>query len=234
MKRSTTISDPVKRLRIKKHLVEEDTLKFYSNAKDPLNLLSNFSRARIVLDKETLEEIKAVIPGFFGRTGDVFESSEHLWRATQAADIESYNRLTADGDLGTLREHTMEMFCSDLSEAEKKRKFWLKKDNVGIVAKLVVTKQRKAGLRLNLEREFMEEERERPVWIAILKAKFLQNPRHRTALMCTGRKYLYEFDRGATQQTHWAGKFDKGTGAFVGQNAMGRYVQQVRDELAGM
>lgn len=230
MKRQSNTNNQAKRARIETaSYTEENTTWFQSNAKPPMNKLSNFALAPITLDESTLTEIKAVIPSFYGRVGDTFQSSEHLWRSVQAADLASYLRLTSEGDLGTLRERTMEFFFDKPEKAAAKYKYWMTKSNVGIVAKMVFKHAKKVRLNLNERLELLAPESERRVWMAILRAKYRQNAKHMHVLANTGDKQLFEFVRG-NKHSHWGGKFDKETHRFVGDNVMGIYVQAIRDE----
>lgn len=206
-------------------------IKFYAHAMSPYNLLDNFSKAHIMLDAQTLTSIHDVIPGFLGKIGDTFESSEHLWRATQAVDEQSYQRLTSLGTLGTLSTQAMKLFYGD-DKAASKYDHWIKKNNVGIVAKLAAEFPKRVGMNMNSKLEKLPPLSERALWMAILRAKFTQNEEHKQALLGTGDAILYMFDFGAAsaqRRAHWGAVEENGI--LTGDNAMGKYVQAVRDTL---
>jgi hypothetical protein len=74
------------------------------------------------------------------------------------------------------------------------------------------------------------------VWLAILKLKFRQNLGPRNVLLGTAGKRLIEFEPGAARRhEHWGGLADTttrpGQVIVIGDNAMGNYVQAVRDAL---
>ena len=214
---------------------------FSSSSAPPNHLLSNFNAAPIKVTRDDLDgpllEACPEINKFVGLEGVVFKSTEHAWQALKAKDKSTFDRFV-DGDLAWFNEPVFEVFFP--GQGAKKLAHWAKKNNVGIVPKMAANKRYAKRLNfkykhsLDYSREKLPTNLERRVWNKLLRLKFAQNAVHRAALMSTGSKKLVEFDRGAGRGagSHWGGLVDA-DGAHHGYNAMGRYVEEVREQLAG-
>lgn len=222
-------------------------LSFGSNAPPPRNQLSNFHEAPIRVRRHD------ILPFFMGMTapayaswipeygpGVVFPSSEHFWQSLKACDAHTFHAFTADVALGKLTPDAFAIFFPARKNADKalaKCAYWSKKRNVGILAKLAVSKARQRALGKARGWQFLYPdtndapmtpklaELEACIWTHILTLKFEQNPGPRLALMYTGNAHLYEQAR--MNPGHWAGMVTK-EGTFEGENAMGRYMMAVR------
>jgi predicted NAD-dependent protein-ADP-ribosyltransferase YbiA (DUF1768 family) len=182
--------------------MEEQTVMFWSNAKYPLHRLSNFATADVFVN------------------GVHYPSSEHAFVATKLFKPEFKYMLETGESLGSRYGFTV-AFGS--AKAEAKEKYWMKKGNIGIIAKVAQSMKQytKSHMKDTTEDSF-------EVWRHILLAKF-SDPVLRDILLSTGTKYLLEFDRGATEDTYWAGKMVDGF--VIGNNAMGKYLMRVRQLL---
>ena len=145
--------------------------KFYSNAAKPLNLLSNFS----IIDEGI------VIDGL------EFPSSEHAFQAQRFNKSEDRVRFTTSGDLGQVDSGFRLIYGKD--EWEKKRDYWMKKGNIGIVAKMAASEKYRKDLDLTINSKFQSTDE---MWIKILSAKF-RIEKFRSVLLATSGKYLLEF-----------------------------------------
>jgi predicted NAD-dependent protein-ADP-ribosyltransferase YbiA (DUF1768 family) len=158
--------------------------------------------------------------------GHMFPSSEHAFQSCKYLG-ESAARFRSQGGL---------TFADVFSAAtvDKKQEFWMKKRNVGIVAKMATDPA--VGKRLGLMRnvEFVSSWE---LWEAILLSKFRDNEALRDLLLATGDAYLVEFSRGAERKTRagrppvWAGMVKDGV--QYGENRMGVYLMRIREQLRG-
>lgn len=212
-----------------------DFVYFYSGSDSPLNKLSNLAEAHIELlpDDPAVEVLVKIRPELRQWCPAKFPSAEHLWKSLQARDQDTFNQFQIDGRLGKLTLETMALVYPP-SEVASKFKYWSSKNNVGIVAKLATNPKRAPliGLKmLNTRNEHLEAFVEEEIWVCILLLKFKQNPLHLAVLQSTGSSKLVEFDRYPKKTTHWGGQYVNGE--LVGENAMGRYMQIVREKLCG-
>ena len=115
-------------------LVENNEIivSFYACGKSPINNLSNFSfiKQGIIYD------------------GITYYSTEHAFQA-QKYIKEQRHRFSIDGDLGNIETGFLLVFGND--KCEKKKQFWMKKDNIGIIAKMATNP--KIGKKLGLIRD---------------------------------------------------------------------------------
>lgn len=213
---------------------------FSSASSAPFHLLSNFNEAPIRIMRNDIDgallEACPELSKFIGAEGVVFRSSEHAWQALKTTDPTTFARFV-EGDLASFGEQIFDVFFP--GEGAKKLEHWSKKKNVGIVPKMAANKKYAKRLRfkfkhsMDYSREKLRPDLERRVWNKLLRLKFQQNEPHRRALLSTGMRKLVEFDRGAARNkgTHWGGLVDP-DGNLHGENVMGRYLEEVRAELA--
>ena len=188
----------------------ENNVKFFSNAAQPFNLLSNFS----LIDEGIIID------------GLEFPSSEHAFQANRFDKPKDRQRFTTDGDLGQV-DSGFQLIYGD--EWEKKRDWWMKKGNIGIIAKLAVSEKYRKDLGLTINSKFQSTDE---LWIKILSAKF-SIEKLKSVLLSTSGKYLLEFDRGAKKSQedyknppYWCGLIEDGK--LFGHNIMGHYLMIIR------
>jgi predicted NAD-dependent protein-ADP-ribosyltransferase YbiA (DUF1768 family) len=230
----------------------QDYVYFKSSEKAPYYMLSNFFHAPIVFKpSDVTPELRSVSPDlgqWLPAEGLRFPTSEHLWQSLKSTDKATFLRFTCDGDLGkwdpTVFAKSVAYRKDPLAAATlalKKLKHWSAKNNLGIQAKLAANPDYAARLGLDNGRMAFERERlapaiERAVWLTILRLKFSQNEGPRKTLLSTRGKRLVEREIGAIRLLNagkpvpWGGLVAE-DGAVVGDNAMGKYVQAVRESL---
>jgi predicted NAD-dependent protein-ADP-ribosyltransferase YbiA (DUF1768 family) len=217
----------------------ESFLYFNSNAKKPMNELSNLNAAEITIGADDLTselldvnpELKNwLLPG----QEWIFASIEHLWHALKAVDRETFMEFTNLGRFGKLDAAFFEQLYP--GKGEQKRSFWAKKQNVGIVPKLASNPKhaKKLGLngKMKYEREFNEDRVQKAVWHKLLTKKYASNSAHRRVLMETRARKLIELARGAAKEgstEFWGGYMRDGK--LLGRNFMGDALERVRDSL---
>ncbi len=161
--------------------------------------------------------------------------------ALKARDLATFNAFTSAGRFGQWSsEFFTQIKKGNVTAARTAMAIWVRKDMLGIQAKLAANPKNGGLLGLTEEtmsygRERQAPEVERAVWLVILRLKYVQNHQHRRVLLSTERLSLYEFDRTAASATgsHWgACRRRKTDGALVGENAMGRYMMAVRELIA--
>ena len=182
----------------------EIIVSFYACGKSPINNLSNFSfiKQGIIYD------------------GITYYSTEHAFQA-QKYIKEQRHRFSIDGDLGNIETGFLLVFGND--KCEKKKQFWMKKDNIGIIAKMATNP--KIGKKLGLIRDnnFVSSDE---FWINILTSKF-NIPTFKNILLQTENNYLLEFDRNAERTNPlWSGIIKNNK--LYGNNLMGQYLMFVR------
>lgn len=218
----------------------ESFVYFNSNAKEPLNKLSNLNAAPITIGESDLTselldvnpELKAWLsPGEEWS----FASIEHLWHALKATDCDTFVEFTAAGRFGKCEAAFFDQLFP--GKGEQKRAFWMRKQNVGIVPKLASNPKnaKKLGLsgKMKYEREYNEDRVQKAVWRKLLTKKYASNSAHRKALMDTRAKKLIELARGAAREgsnEFWGGYMRDGV-TLLGLNFMGDALQSVRDSL---
>lgn len=249
---------------------------FGSNMSAPFHLLSNFSqceiRATVFVEADSEEEEnKGGKQGSHegregvGRSDDctrvllereyVFPSSEHFWCAHFMRRHKDVSRLACEGDLSTLSSGLRAILGDETGR--QKAQYWGKKDNVGIVAKMLAAKDSR-GVRyrakaMGIDMSVHPLKQYGPqgtmdtlvaIWTRIVHEKFTQNTAHRRALMSTGRDdVLVEFVRSKPESSLWGGLVRGGVkhsaakgghisgGVLVGGNFMGKRIMAVRREL---
>jgi predicted NAD-dependent protein-ADP-ribosyltransferase YbiA (DUF1768 family) len=186
----------------------EETINFYSCGRKPFHKLSNFALIKdgIVFD------------------GLTFYSTEHAFQA-QKYIKEQRIRFSIEGDLGNI-DSGFKLVFGD--EWEKKKKFWMNKDNIGIIAKMATNI--KIGKKIGLIRDINFSSTDE-LWIKLLTLKF-NIIEFNIILQNTENKYLLEFDRGAKRSVSlknipiWSGIIDEGI--LYGNNLMGKYLMVIR------
>ena len=107
----------------------------------------------------------------------------------------------------------------------------MKKEKIGIIAKMAINKSKLLGLTM-LPFESTDE-----LWIDLLKLKY-QIPYYQKILLSTGDKYLLEFSRSAKKLTlandppYWTGLIDEDQQLY-GTNKMGQYHMMIRQIYSG-
>jgi predicted NAD-dependent protein-ADP-ribosyltransferase YbiA (DUF1768 family) len=212
---------------------------FNSNANAPRHLLSNFSAAPIVFTEAHIcPAIGDVCPRIYEWMQErtlTFPSSEHLWQALKAATLDVFLAFASGGRLSGC-DVLMAIYDE---KGLNKWKWWMRKGCVGIAAKLAANPKHKIRLdlvgKMHYAREQLPLPLEQEVWLAILRLKFKQCAAHRRVLLETGDTPLIEFDKGAGKKgakaSHWGGMWCKEIHKLVGENVMGRYLMEIRDEL---
>ena len=109
-------------------------------------------------------------------------------------------------------------------------KYWSKKKNIGIIAKMATNE--KIGKKLGLIRDENFHSTD-VLWIKILEKKYLIKY-FGDILKSTDDIYLLEFDRGAkhrfkTSNSVWGGLICDNI--LYGNNQMGKYLMEVRDKI---
>lgn len=191
----------------------DNVVKFWANAKRPLTDLSNF--AHIVEGISPFEDKL------------VFCSSEHAFQSRKYVE-EDRVRFSIEGDLGTIDGFAL-VFPEKVFE--QKRDYWMKKGNIGIIAKMATNKT--IGKKLKLRRLDGYESSDE-LWMQILHSKFtIEKFRH--TLSSTGDAYLLEFGRSAKREEllgkkpFWCGLIEDGV--LYGENKMGKYLMRIRNHI---
>lgn len=182
----------------------ESYVTFYACGKSPINKLSNF----------------ALIEQGIIYDGIMYNSTEHAFQAQKYIKEQRY-RFSIDGDLGNIETGFLLVFGND--KCEKKKQFWMKKNNIGIVAKMATNP--KIGKKLGLIRD-NNFKSSNELWINILTSKFNIST-FKNILLQTKNNYLLEFDRSAERNNPiWAGIIKNNK--LYGDNLMGQYLMFVR------
>ena len=175
---------------------------FWSNSKAPFHNLSNF----------------ALVPSGIDYDGINYPSIEHAFQAQKYIQSQRW-RFSTSGDLGAWNGLKL-VFKPD--DYEKKLKFWSKKGNIGIVAKMATNM--KIGKKLGLIRD----EKFQPsddLWLKLLGKKY-SIKYFCDILKSTNGTYLLEFDRGARiKPVFWGGLISDNT--LYGNNQMGKYLMKL-------
>lgn len=183
---------------------------FWSNGKKPFYKLSNF----------------AFISGGIEYDGIIYSSTEHAFQAQKY--IESHrHRFSISGDLGSWDGLKLVYNPEDY---EKKYKYWSKKDNIGIIAKMATNK--KIGIKLGLIRDKNFHSTDE-LWTKILSKKYCVKY-FGDLLRSTNDIYLLEFDRGANKKSNkqpvfWGGIISDNR--LYGNNQMGKYLMEIRNRV---
>ena len=153
-------------------------------------------------------------------------SSEHAFQAQKYIKEQRY-RFSISGDLGDWRG--IELVYKE-TEYKNKQKYWSKKNNIGIIAKMATNE--KIGKKLGLIRDESFKTNDE-IWIKILEKKYSIKC-FRDILKSTDDLYLLEFDRKAKHKTlgsnsFWGGLIDSDT--LFGNNQMGKYLMEIRSRF---
>ena len=192
-------------------MLDKEVINFYSCGIKPFHKLSNFA-----LIKDGIEF-----------DGLIFYSVEHAFQA-QKYIKEQRIRFSIEGDLGNI-DSGFKLVFGD--EWEKKKNFWMKKDNIGIIAKM--STNIKIGKKLGLIRD-INFSSTNELWIELLTLKF-NIIEFNNILKNTTNKYLLEFDRGAKRMylknniPIWSGLIENDI--LYGNNLMGKYLMIIRLNL---
>lgn len=219
-----------------------ETIYIGSGMARPYNLLSNFSECTIVGEVYIKKDDDS-----FEIKNYTFPCSEHyFWAHFMYRDCD-IKRLAIGGDMSTL-EGLKFFFKEDVYVS--KVKFWSKKKNVGIVAKMLANRSGifrkradKLGFIMSIHPlvqygEQGTDETLFSIWKKILFHKYTQNKDHRDILEGTGNKRIVEFCRMKPENQFWAGQVVGGTrmrnknisgGDVVGFNYMGKMLMMTRD-----
>lgn len=183
----------------------ENYISFFSNAKFPLHKLSNFAECEIIFN------------------GKKYISTEHAFQSRKYIK-EDRKRFRITGDLGNIDGFNI---VFDEKDVENKINYWMKKKNIGIIAKMATDKKRGVKLGLNRDENF---ESDYELWEEILLAKFSIDE-FKEILLNTGNKYLLEFSRNAKNRNdeYWGGIIENGK--LYGKNMMGKYLMKIREKL---
>ena len=195
---------------------------FYSGAKAPHCLLSNFALCEHGVAYEGID----------------YPSSEHAFQASKVPPGMREQLFSINSDIAKLTPEAFVAVGVPAKQADGKVKHWGKKNMVGILAKQRIK-------RINSKRTLSKEECDR-VFIDILLSKYNSNHRHREALLATGDASLLEFVRSSVSKfdkkgeiDRWGGMIRGGTkagelimgGSVVGHNQQGSLQMHVRSIL---
>lgn len=184
----------------------EEIICFYSNGIKPYYKLSNFAHIKQGITYKGLK----------------YCSVEHAFQA-QKYISEQRIRFSIEGDLGN-SDTGFELVFED--NFEKKRDYWMKKNNIGIIAKMATNI--KVGKKLGLIRNknFVSTD---DIWIKLLTKKY-KISEFKNILLSTENKYLLEFDRSAKRNNPiWSGIIENGV--LYGNNLMGKYLMYLREQI---
>lgn len=196
------------------YIIGEPVLNFWSNAKKETKFykFSNF------------QHIKDGIQPFDDKL--IFASIEHAFQSRKYVEKDR-SRFSIDGDLGNIDGFSL-VFKE--KEYEKKRDYWMKKDNIGVIAKMATNE--KLGKKLGLTRnpDFVSTDE---LWMQILLTKY-KKEEFKQLLKNTGDIYLLEFDRMAYHRfdvspAFWGGNIIDNK--LWGKNQMGKYLMEIRKQV---
>ena len=188
----------------------ESVLNFWSNSKKPFCNLSNF----------------ALIPNGIEYDGLIYPSTEHAFQAQKYIESQRY-RFSVKGDLGIWDGLKL---VYDSKDYEKKYKYWSKKSNIGIIAKMATNEKIGKKLKLIRNKNFRSTD---DLWIKILEKKY-SIKYFNDLLKSTDDIYLLEFDRGSNKKSNtkpvfWGGLISDNR--LYGNNQMGKYIMEIRNKL---
>ena len=188
-------------------------IQFHSNAVAPYHCLSNLS----------------YISGGITFGKFTYPSVEHAYQAVKFMDCDKH-RFTICGDLGGW--DGMKLIYPN--DHDNKIRYWSKKNNIGIIAKLAVRLDNIKKLNLTLDKTIIMQKINDKIWPVLLTKKF-QEEKFKDILIKTGKNYLLEFSRSAkieserNRKPYYNGLIEDGI--LYGDNKMGQYLMQVRSEL---
>lgn len=180
---------------------------FGSNTIKPYHFLSNLAEI-----KDTIEY-----------NGLIYNSVEHAFQSQLFIKSDRF-RFSKDGDLGSW--DGLKYFFKP-NEVEQKFKYWNKKFNIGIVAKMASNKKYHKKLKLTAIKTDLDSTFN--LWFGILIKKYTI-PFFKDILLKTNNNYLCEFDRLAESRpdkTYWGGMVKNKK--LYGENIMGKYLMAIRE-----
>ena len=190
----------------------------------PFRYMSTIVHGPVTLDPTAVSVLKQVNPLIAEHS---FPSVAHAWTALKATNQETLQLFASDGSLAKL---TPEAFWPFSKHPDRTHEYWSAMDGVGVLAELAGKPKHAKALGIidgmDYGRELLEPELERAVWLQLLRLKYEQNPRHLRVLRATHSALLVAHDPYAR---HWGGRVEQGQ--LVGDNAIGRYTEQVRAQL---
>lgn len=196
-------------MKLREYIENEEVINFYACGKRPYNNFSNFSLIEEGIMYDDL----------------LYYSTEHAFQSQKYIKEQRY-RFSVNGDLGNVESGFKLVFGDDY---KKKKEYWMKKNNIGIIAKMA-TKEN-IGEKLGLIRvdDFVSNHK---LWLNILSSKF-NITEYKNLLLSTNDTYLLEFDRGAQKNLpKWSGIIKNNK--LYGENLMGNYLMIIRKKLKNM
>lgn len=163
-----------------------------------------------------------------------YASAEHAFQASLLRLRSDRIKYTVDGEIGTLCPDAFKTLGYSNADANKACAYWAKKNMVGVLAKMAIARDKKAGLTRDIDaRECYR------IFYDILVAKFDVDKEAREALLATGTDtYLLEFVRSAGRRfknhndiERWGGMIDS-SGCVIGHNQMGQLMSTIRSRFA--
>lgn len=199
--------------------IDADYIKFYSNATKPYYKLSNFAYIKDGIEVD----------------GIVYPSTEHAFQAQKFIQKDR-QRFSTSGDIGKISTGFRLVYPKESKvEVDKKRDFWMKKENIGILAKMASDEEMSKKLGLTRVDNFLSSDEQ---WMKILRAKYSVKE-FRDILMSTDNHYILEFEKSAKRRVesgddgpYYAGLIDDDDKyKLYGKNKMGIYLMNIRDSL---
>ena len=190
------------------YIASEPVINIWSNAKQPFCALSNFAFLEDGIEYENI----------------IYPSTEHAFQAQKYIPKDRV-RFSINGDLGNWDGLAL---LVKANEVEKKKNYWQKKNNIGIIAKMATNMNTGIKLGLRIIDDFQSRDE---LWINILTKKF-SIPYFKDLLKKTENIYILEYDRGANMRqicTFWGGIIVNNN--LHGYNLMGKYLMRVRDSI---
>jgi predicted NAD-dependent protein-ADP-ribosyltransferase YbiA (DUF1768 family) len=201
-------------MQFREYIIGEPVLQFWSNAerKHEFYKFSNF------------QHIKDGIQPFDDKF--IFASTEHAFQSRKYVEKDRA-RFSIDGDLGNIDGFSL-VFKE--KEYEKKRDYWMNKDNIGVIAKMATDKTRGKKLGLERNQDFVSTDE---LWMQILLSKYMKEE-FKQLLKKTEDIYLLEFDRMAYHRfgvslAFWGGNIIDNK--LWGKNQMGKYLMEIRKQI---
>lgn len=194
----------------------------YNIGEPVLNFWSNSKKETKFYKFSNFQYIKDGIQPFNDKL--VFASTEHAFQSRKYVEKDRA-RFSIDGDLGNI-----DGFSLVFKEKEyiKKYKYWMQKDNIGVIAKMATNE--KLGKKLGLERntDFVSTDE---LWVQILLTKY-RKEEFKQLLKKTNDIYLLEYDRMAYHRFNISPAFWGGNiinNELWGKNQMGKYLMHIRE-----
>lgn len=218
---------------------------FGSSSAGTTHLLSNLNFAPITLskDEDGVDALYLLNPDLarWLETESkpiAFHTIEHLWHALKATEKDTFLQFAENGRFAQFNSEIFRVFFGR-DAAESKFKYWDRKDNWGIIPKLVSNAKYCSRLMLNGKMNYAREMPEDvsvlvAVWSFLLRKKYDTNKAHRDALLRTGSgTTLVEMSRLAAvrpDREFWGG-YSKDGRHLCGRNFMGEMMQRRRSAL---